>query len=255
MAQKIESGLQMISRVTRRPDLEGLHATIFPSGPYPSQIVEITGEEGAGKTLLITDLLARCVLPKSFGDAQLPGRNCGALIINSSHHFDLFKMAEILQYYIKENCRTLNSSSSQDIIKKSLKNLTVINCYTNEQLQASLLNLESLILQEANISLLILDSISAFYWMERIHSNLSYNAYYTSIINTLKNLTSKFGITVFYTKPDTVRDSTKKFADTKIHLKKVDGKIFKMEITNYSEEYSTSIEYTIEKTFNLISAK
>lgn len=245
----------MFSRIVHRPELEGLNAVIFPHGPFPSQIIEITGAEGTGKTLLVTDFLARCLLPKSHVDNQLPGRNCGALIINTNHHFDLFKLAELLQHHIKTNCKTLNSNTIQDIIKESLKNLTVINCYTNEQFQAALLNLESLILQQTNIGLLIVDTIAAFYWLERIHSNLSYNAYYTAIINSLKSLTAKFAITVFYTKPNVLKESTKKLADIKIQLKKIDENVYEMEINNYTEEHSRCIQYTIEKTFNFSSAK
>lgn len=255
MTQKIESGLQMLSRVIHRPDLEGLNAVVFPQGPYASQIIEITGEEGTGKTLLVTDFLARCLLPKSYEGVQLVGKDSGAVIINANDHFDVFKLAELLQYYVRASCKTPTSNSVQEIVKESLKNLTVINCYTKEQLQSSLLNLESLILQKANISLLVVDTVAAFYWIERIHSNVSYNMYYTSIINQLKSLAAKLGITVFYTKPNVGKESTKKCADITLHLKKIDGKLFEMEIINYSEQYNSNIKYSIEKTFNFINVK
>lgn len=250
MAQKIESGLQMFSRITHRPDLDGLNPTIFPQGPHPGQIIEITGDEATGKTLLVTDLLARCLLPKTYQEVQLPGRKSGALFINTNHHFDMFKLAEIMQYYIKTNCnRTLNSNTVQEIIKESLKSLTVINCYTNEQFQATLLNLESLILENTNISLLIVDTLVAFYWIQRIHSNVSYNSYYTSIVNSLKVLASKFNITVFYTKPNIIKDAPKKHVDIKIYLKKIEEGVFEMEISNYVGLEDRCVRYKIEKTF------
>lgn len=251
MKQKIESGLQLLSRVTHRPDLQGLNSTIFSQGPHPGEIIEITGEEGTGKTLLATDLLARCLLLKSYKEIQLPGKECGALFVNTNHHFDVFKLAEILQHYIKSSCTTLKSNTTvQEIIKASLKNLFVINCYTNEQFQATLLNLESLILKEVNISLLIVDSVAAFYWIERIHKTLSFNAYYVSIINTLKNLASKFCITVVYTKPTVAKESTKKHVDVKIHLRKKEENVFEMEVVNNClVQHNVCIRYKIEKTF------
>lgn len=240
----------MFSRVTRRPDLEGLNLTIFPQGPYPGQIIEITGDEATGKTLLATDLLARCLLPKTYKETRLPGKDCGALFINTNHHFDVFKLAEVLQHYIRSSCRSLKSDAIQGIIKESLKNLTVINCYTNEQFQATLLNLESIVLQETNISLLIVDTVAAFYWIQRIHSSVSYSAHYSLIINSLKNLASKFGITVFYTKPNVaVKETTKKHTDFKIQLKKSEGDGFEMEIVNYLDGNNMCIRYNIEKTF------
>lgn len=242
----------MFSRLTRRPDLDGLNPIIFFQGPYPGQIIEITGDEGTGKTLLATDLLARCLLPKSYKENQLPGKNCGGLFINTNHHFNVFKLAEVLQHHIRSNCKTLKSNVIQEIIKESLKNLTVINCYTPEQFQATLLNLESLILQETNISLLIVDTIAAFYWLQRIHSNISYNAYYTSVINSLKNLATKFSITVFYTKPSAVvKETAKKHTDIKIKLKKSEGDLFEMQVVNcLDDEKICVLRYSIEKSFN-----
>lgn len=253
MAKKIESGLQLFSRIAQRPPLEGINTFIFPHGPYPSQVIEITGEEGTGKTLLITDLLARCILPASHQGIQLPGKQCGALIINTNHHFHPFKLAELLQHYVRINCKTLTLSCIEGIVQESLKNLTVINCHTNTQLQATLLNLESVLLRETNISLLIVDTIAAFYWTERIHHNLSYSAYYTSVVSLLKKLTSEFGITVLYTKPVAAKDSGKKCTDIKILLKRRGADTFEMEITDYSDQHCSSLLYNIEKTINVLS--
>lgn len=243
----------MFSRVTHRPDLEGLNTIIFPQGPYPGQIIEVTGDEGTGKTLLVTDFLARCLLPKSYKDIQLPGKNCGAIFVNCNHHFDLFRLAEILQYHIKENYRNLKSNIVQEIINNSLKNLAVINCYTNEQFQATLLNLESLILQETNNSLLIMDTIASFYWIQRIHSNISYNAYYISIINSLKSLASKFNITVVYTKPVvSMKEQTKKHVDITIRLRKNEDTMYELEVINHLEVHYMYIKYNIQKTINFL---
>lgn len=73
--QRIESGVHLFARIAQRPNLGRLNQAIFwNGGPFPGQLVEITGETATGKTMLATDLLARCVLPVSFS-----GKNSGLL--------------------------------------------------------------------------------------------------------------------------------------------------------------------------------
>lgn len=249
MNDKIESGLQLFARTIDRPNLEGLNADMFPfGGPHPSQLIEITGNEGTGKTILITDVIARCIMPKSYAEYPLPGKNCAAVIINTSHHFSLFKLSEIIEYYLKTLCRKIKPGVIKTIIEKSLENLTVLNCYGFDNFQITLYNLESLILNRKDVSVVAVDSISAFYWTERALSDASIVAHHSAITSLLEDLANKFGVIVFYTKVYSTKEPLKRCEDIRFTLKRSGSEGLQMDIVHHSMEKSLCLKYAIGKT-------
>lgn len=239
--KRIESGVHLFARIAQRPNLDRLNEVIFwNGGPYPAQLVEITGEPSTGKTMLVTDLLAKCILPICY-----KGKNSGAIIINTDHHFDLFKLISVMEYYLKKSGK---STSYKSIIEKSLDNLIVLNCYSSEQLEATFLNLETIILQNNNISLLVVDSIAAYYWLERGNSNLSFNAYYSQIISKLHGIAKQLNVSVIYTKPEIVKESSNRKEDCTIVLRSQENCSFKMDVLDNVNNTSKSLLYKINKT-------
>lgn len=154
-----------------------------------------------------------------------------------------------MEYYVK----TLGKNILyKNIIEKSLGNLIVLNCYSNEQLEATLLNLETIILQNNNISLLVVDSIAAYYWSERNNSNLSFNAYYSQIINKLFTIANQFNISVIYTKPETLKEPSNRKEDYTIILSNHENGRFKMDILDNINSDRRSVFYKINKTIEFI---
>lgn len=243
----IESGIQLFSRIIQRPKLDYLNDKLFPEGgPYPNQLIELTGESISGKTILLTDFLVRCLLPVEYN-----GKNSGAVIINTDHHFDLFRLVAIIEYYLKKNGEKVDNY--QAVIESCLNNLIVLNCYSSEQLQATFLNLETVILQNANISFLAIDSISAYYWSERINNEtISFNAYFSQIIGTLKNIAKSFNLTILYTKPEIQKEPLNKRDDYKICLSKYEKDVYKVEVTN-CDNVNISCKYKIGTTIEFLS--
>lgn len=243
----IESGIQLFSRIIQRPKLDYLNDKLFPEGgPYSNQLIELTGESGAGKTILLTDFLVRCLLPVEYN-----GKNSGAVIIDTDHHFDVFRLVSIIEYYLKKS--DVKSNNYQTIIEHCLNNLIVLSCYSSEQLQATFLNLETVILQNANISFLAIDSVSAYYWSERINNDtISFNAYFSQIIGTLKNIAKSFNLTVLYTKPEIQKEPLYKRDDYKICLSKHEKDICKADVTNF-DNVNISCKYKIHTTIEFSS--
>lgn len=245
-SQMIESGVHLFARVAQRPNLDRLNEVIFQNGgPHPGQLMEITGEPSTGKTTLATDFLARCILPVSYN-----GKNSGAVVINTDHHFDLFKLISIMEYYLK----TLGKNAScRKVIETCLGNLTVLNCYSNEQLEATFMNLQTIVLQNNNISLLVVDSIAAYYWLERANGNLSFNAYYSKIISKLHSIAKEFNISVIYTKPETFNEtSNNRKEDYTVILSKDQNGGFKMDVLDCINNTRRTVSYKINKTVKFI---
>ncbi|KAJ9582041.1 hypothetical protein L9F63_003624 [Diploptera punctata] len=197
---KAESGLQLLARLSSRPDIHGLDEKLFSGGLHFGDVVEITGDIGSGKTLLITQLLAKCLLPKSMFEIDIGGLGAGAIIINSDHHFQLLKLVSIMESTFEEN-QQLDSSTIEKIIKTALANLIVLNCYDRVQLLVTFHSLDNILSSNKNISLIVVDSLSAFYWQDIVISGIhKMDFYLKKTLKTLQSCIQEHKIVIIYTK-------------------------------------------------------
>ncbi|XP_015688016.1 DNA repair protein XRCC2 [Protobothrops mucrosquamatus] len=155
----------LIARLEGRSSLKTLEPCLFAEEGYPiyGDVVEFHGAEGTGKTEMLYHLIARCILPKSRG-----GLEVGVLFIDTDFHFDMLRLLTILEY-------RLSSQGTEATIKHFLERFLLINCHSSSQLLLSLYSLESMFSLHPSLSLLIIDSISAFYWIDRANGGDNLN--------------------------------------------------------------------------------
>ncbi|XP_034986005.1 DNA repair protein XRCC2 [Zootoca vivipara] len=161
---KAESGAQLLARLEGRGSLKTLEPCLFADEGYPihGDIVEFHGPEGTGKTEMLYHLIARCILPKSGG-----GLDVGVLFIDTDFHFDLLRLVTILEHRLPQG--------TEEMIKQCLGRFFLVNCSSSPQLLLTLFSLENMFCSHPSLCLLIIDSISAFYWIDRVNGgeNLS----------------------------------------------------------------------------------
>ncbi|XP_075226969.1 X-ray repair cross complementing 2 isoform X2 [Lycorma delicatula] len=207
-----ETGLQLLGRLTTRPSLSELSDALFPDGLKSKEVIEICGDINCGKTLLLIKLIIKCILPKAVNNIIINGLDCTVILINIDHHFQIFKLTELMEQYLDKcivNTSDNQSSNNMDfvnkenIIKYSLKNLILFNIYNGFQLQVTLHSLKQLIADNSKISLVILDSISSNYWQDiqtGFYGNIrKMDAYAKRILKSLKNCINDFNMCLIYT--------------------------------------------------------
>lgn len=195
----IESGLQLFSRLNIRPIPEKLHSALFPEGLAPGALIEIGVSSDSDRTLLITDFIARCILPKKHNEFDLPGTNCGAILLNLDHRFNIMKLYGVLKYILKSSKVKIPNGEMEQIIQSSLKNLTLMNCYDHQQLEISLLNVDRLLQDNLNVGAVFVDSLGAQYWDYRQTAGItSLQWYHTKMLNTLQSNTKTYKIVVIF---------------------------------------------------------
>lgn len=162
--------------------------------------VDVFGFSGysmSGKTFLITEIIAKCILPQKHG-----GKNCGAILINTDHHFEIANLIQVLECYIK-----INNSEQLDIktiTKESLNNLIVVNVFDSHQFYLTFQKLDALLATNKKVSIIILDSILAYYWYDRLTGGIKkIDSYQKTILRSLQNLTKEHKLTILYTKTTT----------------------------------------------------
>lgn len=182
-------------RLGGKHTLDGLDTNLFgdiPEGIQPGDVVEFSGQEGSGKTEMLLHLIANCILPKSWKDLKLNGRSVGVVYVDTDYHFQLLRLVTIMEHRIlnaikvtqtrAENNRSTTGenipgtdsahypekySDYEDFIKFCLGRLFIVHCNSSIQLLVTVLSLENLLAAKPEVGVFIIDSLSAFYWLDR----------------------------------------------------------------------------------------
>ncbi|XP_076352266.1 X-ray repair cross complementing 2 [Tachypleus tridentatus] len=212
---KCETGSQLLARLCSRPSLAKLEPALFPdlSGEY---VVEISGKSGAGKSELFYHFIVWCILPPSWQGTELGGLSAGVVLVDTDHHFNLLRLVTVLEKTKKVTI----------FIQECLQMLTVVRCWNSEQLLLTLHSLDSVIGSNANISLLLIDSVSAFYWLDRMnlmdHMN-EIDKLHAQLVAALKKLINDYKVVIMATRQVLMKERETETAD---HMDKLNFKHF-----------------------------
>uniref|UniRef100_A0A8C7E4P8 X-ray repair cross complementing 2 n=1 Tax=Naja naja TaxID=35670 RepID=A0A8C7E4P8_NAJNA len=182
----------LIARLEGRSSLKTLEPCLFAEEGYPiyGDVIEFHGAEGTGKTEMLYHLIARCILPKSSG-----GLEVSVVFIDTDFHFDMLRLVTLLEY-------RSSSRGTEATMKHYLERFFLINCHSSSQLLLSLYSLETMFLSHPSLSLLIIDSMSAFYWIDRASGgeNLSLQeANLKKCVQVLQKLVKEHQLVLFAT--------------------------------------------------------
>ncbi|KAE8595674.1 hypothetical protein XENTR_v10015837 [Xenopus tropicalis] len=155
-SRQAESGTQLLARLEGRASLSNLEPLLFADEgcPVHGEITEFYGPEGTGKTEMLCHLISRCILPKSDGGLQVE-----VIYIDTDYHFDMLRLVTILEHRLAQN--------TEEAVKQCLGRFFLLYCNSSVQLLLTLYSLENMFCSHPSLCLLIIDSISAFYWIDR----------------------------------------------------------------------------------------
>lgn len=251
---KIESWRQVVSRMTSiiRPEINNLHEKIFfqSGGPHPKECVEVVGETNVGKTQFIIEMIAKAVLPIAF-----EGKGTHVVVIETEHSFQIFKMMAVLEKHIHTYAQKVNMKIESDrvikIIHESLKNITVLKCYTSEELELAIISLDQMLLDNSCISMVVIDSVASFYWTECTDQSLiRIDTYLRNLIIKVKKITTVHGVVFMYTRPTYFSTKFKNSTEAKEHSvgvaaieSELDYRIELIEDSHFDEENKIKDEH------------
>lgn len=155
-------------------------------------------------------LIAKCILPETLQSVPLGGKGTGVIVVDTEYKFPVFRLAVILEHRIKaaveknsavpseapeeetesrsrgcienkstslrENVDELSEEGIERFIQDCLRNLHILQCGSSFQFLMTLCSLESLISNNPNISIIVIDTISAYYWVDKCQVPDSYQA-------------------------------------------------------------------------------
>ncbi|KAH0845956.1 hypothetical protein FOPE_11731 [Fonsecaea pedrosoi] len=145
--------------------------------PKPATVELTSVSSASGKTSLLSYLCAISVLPRDLG-----GKESTVVYIDSDGRFSAARLAQIMLHHVqnhqskasKETPSTLTDSGIQQVIRSSLDHIHVFRPQSSAQLISTLSSLHAYLFDGSRhhsmhrpLSLIVIDSATAFYWQDR----------------------------------------------------------------------------------------
>ncbi|XP_030623440.1 DNA repair protein XRCC2 [Chanos chanos] len=193
-----ENGAQLFARLKGRQSLKDIEPCIFPEDGGPSQgdVVEFHGTEGTGKTETLYHLVTQCILP-----AQCGGLEVEVIFIDTDYHFDMLRLVTVLEGRLSDSMeKRAEENETEEKVRSCLHRLSVVHCSSSVQLLFTLHYLENSFCCQPSLCLLVIDSISAFYWVDRSNGGESITRQEANLrkcVELLDRFRRDYGVAVF----------------------------------------------------------
>uniref|UniRef100_K9K2F0 DNA repair protein XRCC2-like protein n=1 Tax=Equus caballus TaxID=9796 RepID=K9K2F0_HORSE len=197
---RAESGTELLARLEGRSSLKEIEPYLFANedSPVLGDILEFHGPEGTGKTEMLYHLTARCILPKSEGGLEVE-----VLFIDTDYHFDMLRLVTVLEHRLSQSC--------EEVVKRCLGRFFLVYCSSSIQLLLTLYSLEAMFCGHPSLRLLIVDSLSAFYWIDRVNGGESVNLQESTLKKCsqfLEKLVKEYRLVLFATTQSIMRKTS-----------------------------------------------
>ncbi|KAK5291066.1 hypothetical protein LTR16_002367 [Cryomyces antarcticus] len=140
-------------------------------------IVEITSPgPGHGKTHLLYYIAAIAVLPQTWNGEKVDGKNGAAVVLDTEERFDVHRLVQVMKHYIQVHIAPLNSDSAdiEALVAAALQHIHIFRPQSLDSLIATVDSLASYLFDSSahfssrrQITAILLDSASAFFWQDR----------------------------------------------------------------------------------------
>jgi len=206
MTLKVESGLSVLSRLCSRP---AISTCLGPGLAEPKQQTtqircqgDNLGDTVGLLTSYVVEVVCNITLPKMLGDVIVGGCGAGVVLMDCDHHVKVKmvalalqrRVARVAEQHLKEmkgdgvkkeerEKRRINSTIQWDIVKGALERLLVMNVFTPDSLEISLLSLQNVLMDNTSVSAVLVNGINSFYHQVRSDSGISHSAYMKRLLN------------------------------------------------------------------------
>lgn len=190
---KVESGLQLLARLRKKPVNENFYPVLFENGLKTGEVIEFYSDESM--SCLLADIISEALIPES-----LNGVEFDVLLINTDGNLSFDVIVNVLKKKLSMlavPCQDINS-----LLHEVLKKFHLLEVYDSTQFYTTIHNLESILMKNQCISLVIFDTLTAFYWSEQGLKITKMDVYLKSLLSIVQKITKEFNIKIMYTRPD-----------------------------------------------------
>jgi RecA/RadA recombinase len=182
-----------------KPDVVHLDPIVFPDGLKPGEFIEISGEEGVGKTQFTIHVLANAVLPKQWKAVNIGGLEAGVVLVDTCQSFDVLRLVTVLEQRLVSAIAAAKGTSRvtddnrpapvpgnsvedaedgmagelESCVRQCLDKLLIVRCNNTSQWLVTLRSLESVLATRTSIRILLIDSVDGFYVADKFNKTES----------------------------------------------------------------------------------
>lgn len=239
----IESGVQLITRLNSKNEkLTNLNEKLFGDDDLTNTNVEIVSDYSIDKSKLLIDFIVRSILPTHLNKNW---KNCGLMLINTNFQIGVFQIVKTIDQHLKD----LNVQNRKAVIEESLKNLTILNCFNWTEFEITIYSLEEKINKRPNICMLVLDDITAFYWIKKqeqdmLSTFMHSQKVFSLILSIIQSLNIFF---VFGRTENNQLNQDKRLSqniDFQINVSKKDETSFEAKVRSYKSDQINIVSFT-----------
>ncbi|KAM3264701.1 DNA repair protein XRCC2 isoform X2 [Capsicum annuum] len=185
-----ETANQFLTRVFTERPLLILPPPLHRIPLRPGNVVEIVGPSPSSKTRILIQAAINCILPKEWKGVNYGGLERLVMFVDLDCRFDVLSLSRSLKQRIirangngvGHNLKKVDDSPSgskdacaeydKELLAVSMRRFLYIRCYDSFEFLATLKTLHFQLQKEkeahgTGVYLLMIDSIGAFYWMDR----------------------------------------------------------------------------------------
>ena len=140
----------------------------------------------------------------------------GVILISTDHLFSILHLTSLMEKTVKRALRLcpyelgpgMGTAMMKEIVKNSLKRLFIYESFSKTELQFAFCSAKTFVLSHPDFSVIIIDSLSAFYWEDRLVSTTfqSLEKYCQTLLESLMERLRQTNMTIIYTVQQFLRD-------------------------------------------------
>jgi DNA-repair protein XRCC2 len=191
-----ETAAQLFTRLGAKHYLHALNSPLFQDlqdGQIQSgDVVELFGDEGTAKTEMLLNILTSCIQTQC------------VIFIDTDCHFPMLRLVQIIEYHLfSSDSQDISADNREKRIKDCLSRLYYFRCHSSIELVATLESLHAMLARKPEICCLMIDSISAFYWQDKLILGETPNSqeyHQRKVVDAIKDLIASYSLAVFATR-------------------------------------------------------
>lgn len=236
---KIESGVQLLARLTKKVEIKDFYTNLFQGGLMHGDAVEIFSDVSTSN--LLVDIISDALIPN-----KINGEPIGVLMFNTAGKFIYEELMKTLQTKISLRMETciddeIRQSNLDRMLHKTLSNFFILEIYDAMQFYTTIHNLENVLIKHSNISLILFDTLTAFYWSEQGFKITKMDIYLRNLLRMIQNVSKEYKVILIYTRPGYF--SSSKDTDNLKTSQVMEGISYKVHlIDNGAEDYQVNVK-------------
>lgn len=190
---KVESGVQLLARLIKKPVITNFYSNLFQPGLKNDDVVEVYGNKSSA---LLIDLINEALAPSRYNEEPL-----GVLVFNTVGQLNYKELISALKQKIVSSLNTDCDAELDTILHRTLNNLYILDIYDATQFYTTIHNLDNILANHQNISLLIFDTLTAFYWSEQGFKITKMDLYIKNLLRMIQKVSKEYKVILIYTRP------------------------------------------------------